>query len=59
MAIKHETVSTDGTRIYCDTCRARGPYVLGEDAQGVSEEAERQGWAVSNEGDKCPKCQPQ
>ena len=56
MAIKHETVSADGTVIYCDDCRRRGPQIVGDDAQGVTGEAERLGWETGDEGDRCPKC---
>jgi hypothetical protein len=56
MAIKQEEIRTYGTAIYCDGCRARGPQAVGEDAQGVSDEAESRGWRVSDSGDFCPKC---
>lgn len=57
--IKHETISIEGTVIYCDNedCGKRGPQEAYDNADDVLAAAEQTGWTVDeNDRDLCPKC---
>lgn len=57
MSIKHETITLEGTVLYCDECDARGPQAAYDNPDEVLELGETRGWTQNDDGeDLCPTC---
>lgn len=56
MSIRHESITVQGTVVYCDRCRRRGPESAYDNIDDTLDCAEQDGWSVDGDEHVCAEC---